>query len=65
MLRASCRAFPGSLRREGGEVRRGNGAVGGLSGRGPMGLCKRVCVSYVGREKREEGMDLLSIIWCK
>ena len=54
MLRVSCRAFPGSLRREGGAEGRGNDAVGGIFGRGPMGLCsKGVCVSYVGR--REEG----------
>jgi len=49
MLHASCRAFPGSLRRGGGEEGRGNGAVGGIFGRVPMGLCKRVGVSYVGR----------------
>ena len=40
MLHTSCRSFPGNLRRKGEEERRGNGAVGGIFGRGPMGLCK-------------------------
>ena len=55
MLRASCRAFPGSLRREGGDEGWGNGAVGGIFGRAPMGLCKRVGVSYVGRRRGKRG----------
>ena len=45
MLRTSCRSFPGNLRRKGGEERRGNGAAGEIFGRGPMELCKGVCVS--------------------
>ena len=45
MLRTSCRSFPGNLRRKGGEERRGNGVVGGIFGRGPMGLCKGVSVN--------------------
>ena len=45
MLRTSCRSYPGNLRRKPGEERRGNGAVGGIFGRGPMGLCEGVCVS--------------------
>jgi hypothetical protein len=64
MLRASCRAFPGSLGREGGEEGRGNGAVGGIFGRGPMGLCKGGVRQLRWEEKREE-RDVLSIIWCK
>ena len=45
MLRTSCGSFPGNLRRKEGEERRGNGAVGVIFGRGPMGLCEGVCVS--------------------
>ena len=46
MLRTSCRrAFTGSPRREGGEGRKGNGALGEIFGRGPMRLCKGASVN--------------------
>ena len=55
MLHTSCRSFPGNLRRKGEEERRGNGAVGGIFGRDPMGLCKGCASVNVGRRRGKRG----------
>ena len=58
----SCRSFPGSLRREGEEGRRGNGAVGGIFGRGPMGLCEGCASVNVGRKTEKEGRTFDNLV---